>query len=261
MDEEIQALNDTSEVNTLDDSPTPEQTTEEVSEPTDEAAAESKSEEAETEDNPKKGYQSRIRELNQRAKQAEQKAKSLADKLAELTGSVDSGGYQPQYTPQQQLSEPIVQPGEEIDALELDRRIRVREQSILQQADARAELRQKQTEALNRINSEAQKALAKYPELDPESDSFNKDLSDSITEAAEGYIRSNPYTASVEKYVDRLMKPFKGAVVKQVGEATENIAKQVSEAALRPTSIRKKEKTAQEKSIAELEAELGIVQA
>jgi hypothetical protein len=55
------------------------------------------------------------------------------------------------------------------------------------------------------------------------------------------------------------MKPYKAAITREVGQATENIAKQVSETALRPTSVRKPEKAAGDKTLAELEQELGIV--
>lgn len=156
--------------------------------------------------------------------------------------------------------EPIVADGEEIDVAELNRRIATRDQRILQQASANANLMQKQSEAINRINSEASEMIRAYPELDPDHESFNKELSDTIAEAVEAHVRANPYTASVKQFTARLMKPYQGAVTKEVGKATENIARQVSQAALRPTSVRNTEKTASEKSIAELEQELGIVQ-
>lgn len=200
----------------------------------------------ETGDDSKKGYSSRIRELNAAKKAAEDRANSLESKLAELTAPAQV------YQQPTDFNEPIVKPGEEIDAQEFERR-------VLQRADAKAELRFRQAEAINRINSEAQAVITLYPELDPDSDSFNAELSDTIAEATEAYVKSNPYNASVKQFVNKMMKPYKGAVSKEVGKATENIAKQVSQAALRPNSIKQPEKTANEKSIAELEAELGVV--
>jgi hypothetical protein len=158
------------------------------------------------------------------------------------------------------VDEPLIRPGEEIDGTELDKRLREREAKMLQRADALVTLRNKQSDAVNRINTEAQEVVRAYPELDPESDSFNPELSESVTEAVEAYAKADPYNASVKTFVAKLMKPYKSAVAKEVGQASENIAKQVSEAALRPTSIRTPEKTAAEKSIAELEQELGVVQ-
>jgi hypothetical protein len=209
----------------------------------------------ETEEAPKKSYSHRIGELVKERDQAKEEAKSLSDKLAELNGSVEPQQYVPQ------TYEPIVAPGEEIDATELDKRLQAREQRIIQNADALVQLRGKQQEAVSRIGNEAQDVVRKYSKLDPKSEDFDRELSDTITEATEAYVSKNPYTASVSKFVDRLMKPYQGSVDKEVGKATETIAKQVSEAALRPTSIRKPEKTANEKSIEELEQELGIIQA
>lgn len=202
----------------------------------------------ETGDESKRSAKNRIRELDSRAKRAEERAKSLEDRLAELTGRVDQPEYTPAYNPQQ----PIVAPGEEIDAQEF-------EQRVVQRTRAEIDLKLKQQEAINRINSESGATIRKYPELDPDSESFNKDLSDSIVEAAEAYVKANPYSASVSKFVDKLMKPYKRAIDKEVGQANENIAKQVSQAALRPTpSVKSGEKANSEKSIADLEKELGV---
>lgn len=211
----------------------------------------------ETEESRKKGASQRIRELNSRAKEAEAKAQSLAEKLQMLTGQPVDNGTQSIST----TDEPIIRPGEEIDGTQLDERLRAREAKIMQRADALVSLRNKQSDAVNRINSEADQAVRKFPELDPESSSFNKDLSETVTEAVEAYVKADPYNASPLKFVAKMMKPYQAAVAKEVGQATENIAKQVSESALRPTSIRKAEKSTGEKSIAELESELGIIQA
>jgi len=230
----------------------PKETLEPTGEVTPEAAA------TETEESKKKGYSQRVRELNTRAKEAEAKAQSLAEKLQMLTGQSPEVGNQPTQT----VDEPIIRPGEEIDGTELDTRLRSREAKILQRADALVTLRNKQNDAVNRINSEASQVVSVYPELNPDDgEHFNKELSETVTEAVEAYVKADPYNASVKKFVARLMKPYQMAVAKEVGQATENIAKQVSETALRPTSIRKAEKSASEKSIAELESELGIVQA
>lgn len=261
-EEDNKALNaEAEQINSRNSTPELEPKTTEEVEPAEAAVAtETEAETTDTAGEPaKKGYQARVQELNQRAKDAEEKAKSLEQKLAELTQP--NGLPEPLNVPQYDPQAPVVQPGEEIDIAELNKRISEREVKMLQQANANATLMQKQSEAINRINAEANEVIRTYPELDPDSDNFNKELSDSITEATEAYVKSSPYSASVKGFVAKLMKPYQGAVNREVGKATENIAKQVSEAAIRPTSIRKEEKTAAEKSIAELEQELGIVQA
>lgn len=259
-----EALNQEAEIeNSSDATPVSEETTEEVQEVPEQAEsteeAQPEAESTETEDSSKKGYNNRVRELVAEKKAAEAEAKSLKQKMAELTGSDEPGAgqFQQQQTPP---DEPLIKPGEEIDAVELDRRLRQREQRLLQMAESRAELKTRQYEAINRINSEANEVMQQFPELNPDSDNYNRELSDTVTEAAEAYVKANPYSASVKEFVGRLMKPYQGAVTKEVGKATETIAKQVSQAALKPTSIQPKEKSAQEKSIAELEEELGIVQ-
>lgn len=246
MDEEIKAAEEaveasnaqeTGEVNTEENSQAPQQTPEET---TKEA-----SKEVETEGEPKKGAQARIKELAKERDEYKGKAQSLAEKLAEVTGSVEPQGNQP-YMPQ-------YQPDEEVSPERL-------QQDVLKTADAMVQLRIKQNDAINRINNESMDAVRSYPQLDPESEQFDPELSETITEAVEAHVKMNPYSASVKSFVNKLMKPYQRAVDKEVGQATERIAKQVSETALRPTSVRKAEKNATEKSIAELEQELGVVQ-
>lgn len=259
IDDQDMALNEqVGQQTDLDTTPVAEpETVGEVVESEVEPTGDNQSETTETTRESKKGFENRVRELNRRAVTAEERARSLESKIAELTRPVSLPGNQfSGFNPQ----EPIVAPGEEIDVNELNRRIAERDHRLLQTADARAELRQRQMEATNRITSETSEVLRIFPELDPDSDEFNAELSETITEAVEARVRANPYSASVKQFVAKLMKPYKGAVDKEVGKATENLAKQVSQAALRPNSVRKQEKTAEEKSIAELEAELGVVQ-
>lgn len=237
------------------ESPTTEEPTEEAEEQVEESTEESISDEAETGQG--KGANQRIRELNQRAKAAEERAKSLEERVTELTGSDESRGFE-NYNPQQP-NRPIVQPGEELTAEELNRRIEEREQRLLQLAEARGELRNRQSQAITRHQAESGEVMKAYSQLDPNSDDFDPELSEAVTEAVEAQLKANPYSASVKKIVEKQMKPYLRAVANEVDKERENIAKQVSQSALRPTSVRKSEKTAKDKTLAELEAELGIV--
>ncbi len=245
MEEEQEALNETSDVNTQEATPAYEETTEE------DVQAES-TEEAQTEETvgeSRKGAQSRIRQLNSEKRAVEEEVRTLKEKLEELTKPV---GFNPMQTDNQIPQDSYYNDDGTIDPVQY-------EAQIVKKINAQNELRFRQQEAINRINSEAIESMNKYPELNDKSEDFNKDLSDSITEAVEAHVRANPYSASVAKFVDKLMKPYTRAIDREVGQATENIAKQVSQAALRPTSTRQQEKPASEKSIAELEAELGMV--
>lgn len=208
----------------------------------------------------KKGAEARIRKLSSRAKKAEGKSKSLADKLEVITSQFGNqatpSGTQP--TPPPAVG-PIVQPGEEIDANEFEKRMTERDQRLLQQAQNIATFQSKVDKVVNNINKEAREVLTDYPELDPKSETFDKDLSDAVTEATEAQVKSNP-TASVKKLVNKLMKPYKRAVTQEVGKAKENLAKQVSKSALRPTPTPKGvEKSFGDLSEEEMEKHLGTI--
>lgn len=228
--------------------------TEDAEAPTEEPTGDAVEEpQAEPEDKPKKGASQRIRELasgkkaaEQRATFAEDRASSLEAKLAELTGPV---GPQEQTAPQY----PHVEPGQELTPEQY-------QQDVTRTANSLVDIKLRQFTAVNRINTEAKEVMGKYPELNPDNDAFNKDLSDSITEATVAYCRANPYSASPKQFVEKLMKPYIRSVTTAVGKESENLAKQVSQSALRPTAISKGEKPFGEKSIAEMEQELGIVQ-
>lgn len=230
---------------TPDAASTSNETPEEVQVPETEVATEAEDTQIDTGES-KKGAEQRIRELNSQKKAAEARAQSLSERLAELTNPVGTGVQNAPYVPQ-------VQDGQEISAEQY-------QSDITRTADALVEMKIKQNNAINRINNESSEVIRKYPQLDPDSSEFNPKLSNAITKATEAQVRANPYSASVKDIVDEMMEPYLGSINKEVGKVTENIARQVSETALRPTSIRKGEKTAAEKSIAELEAELGIVQ-
>lgn len=252
-DEDLMALNEQGGADTTPDTtPVAEtETTEEVQEIQD-----SQTETTETSEGGKKGYSSRVQELANKAKAEKERADSLAQKLAELTGSVEPS-YQPQ-VPQQALP-PLVQEGEELTAQELNQRISERDQRLLQMAAAQTQLLTQQSRVVDKINKEARQSVKKYSQLNPESDSFNPKLSSAITKAVEAHVRANP-TASVVKFVDELMEPYTESVQREVTDQAETVVKQAAQAALRPTNIKQTEKTAKDKSIAELEAELGIVQ-
>ena len=252
-----QALKKGEEENILDAAlASEEKATEEVIEPEKETEptgeVETEGKETETGESSKKGYSQRVRELNTKAKEAEARAQeaetqaqSMAERLAELTGSVEPSAYGP--------TQPQVEPGSEVTQEQYG-------QDVLRVADSLVTLRMKQRDALDNINNEANDAIRAHPQLDPESDTFDRELSDTVTEAVEAYVKADPYNASVKNFVEKLMKPYNRAVAKEVGKVTENIAKQVSETALRPTQVATSEKEFGELSIKQMEEKLGVVQ-
>lgn len=258
---EEDSAQDTGEQTPSQESPTEEETAEDTEDVEEESTDESDGDTEETVRSSGKGYQSRVKQLvreRNEARQQAEEAKSLAQRFGKISGQGEANPQPPQYT-QQADNDPIVRQGEEITAEELDRRIRERESRLLQTAEARSELKMRQNEAVSRINDEVRQVTTEYGQLNPESDNFDAELSDAITEAVEAQVRQSPYSSSVKKIVDRLMKPYQKGVSKELGKARENMAKQVSQAALRPSNVRNKEKDTSEKTIEELEADLGTV--
>lgn len=214
-------------------------------------AVEVKGEESKEEVPAKKGAEARIRELNARAKEAEEKAETATEKAQSLAEQLESftKGNIPQ-VPQAPYQSQVA-PGAEISPEEY-------QADVTRTADALVQLRFNQYKIIENINSEAGRAIKEHPELDPDSEQFDKELNDSVTEATLAYVRSNP-TGSVRKFVDKLMKPYKRSLTKEVAKEAEAITKQVSQTALRPTPSTKGEKSLKDKTIKELEDELGFV--
>jgi hypothetical protein len=181
----------------------------------------------------RKTASSRIRELVAEKKEAEAKAESLAEQVRNFTAP------QPQYYPP---SDPAA--------------TEVTVDEVLRRSDALTQIRLAQQENLHRVNNEAIDAIKAYPELDPDSESFDKDLSESISQATLAKIQVEP-TASVRKFVDSMMKPYRRSLDKQASGQAETITRQVSQQAMRPTQVSEQEKPFAELSIEEMEDKLG----
>jgi len=247
MVDEQKAENVDVEPNNVTESPPVEPIAPEVKEETVQPEkTEQSTEEPITEGEPKKvsGATKRIQGLVADKKKLEADNKSLAEQLRELTS-----GYQPQVesTPQSQI-----QPDKEVSVEDY-------RTDVVKTADALVQIRMNQQKIVDNINKEATEAIKFYPELDPDNkETFDRELSNTVAEATLAYVRSNP-TASVKKFVDKLMKPYKKSLEQRVGDDTEKVAKQVTEAALRPTNVKVKEKAFDELTLKEMEDKLGVV--
>lgn len=247
MDDQDKALNDEVEAETTEDTtPVSEETT------TDDSTSEDESQ--------KKGFSARVRELNAEKKAAEEKAaraeaqaNSLAETVAALTGGVPQGGQVPFNNAP---LKPLIEPGEEVTAEELNRRQEEREQALLDRASRMNDLNTQRIVAMDRVNREAKELTRKYEELNPNSDDFDPELSDTVTEAALAYVRANP-TKSLEEFVDKQMKVHKRAVTKEAKAEQAEIAKQSSQAGSRPSTTKPADKKFEDLSIEEMEAKLG----
>jgi hypothetical protein len=224
-----------------DDIPEPKEDAQEV----EEVGEESESPE-EGDEQSKKGAQARIRELNSKYKEEKTRAERLDEQIAKLTGQNQSPQFQEDLLQQREQYE-----SGEITAEEL-------EQRILAKAQRLTEFAMERDKHVRRVNEEAVQVMQLHPELDPDSEAFDQDLSDSITQAGLAYVQQNP-TASLKDYVNKLMKPYKRSVTNRVGEIADTVTRQAAEKALRPASTPKGDKRIEDMSEKELEDKLGIV--
>jgi len=259
-----QVLNEVAEPETVQtESPTVEENDTEVQEE-ESVATETETEETveqptkEDDQPPKKGAESRIRELNSQVKQERAEKESLARKIQELTGSVEPQGFVPNnngYNP----NTPLVAPGEEVTQEELQARVAKRDQWLLQQADNMARFREAQRDTYNRINNESIETEKAYPQLNPDSEQYDEELSNSIAEASLSFVKTNP-TGSLKKFVDGLMKPYQRSLDKSVASQQTEIAKQASQSAMRPNQVPSNtEKKVEDMDLREIEKKLGFV--
>jgi len=240
MQDEDTALNEPAEAETAEaTTPVAEEQTAEVDSTTPEES--------------KKGYSARVQELANQKKAAEAEAESLRAKLAELTSQV---GNQ-EFTPNQAPLEPLVKPGEEVTIEELNKRQAEREAELLKRVSHISNLQAQQALAIERINREARDLTRKYAELDPQSEHFDKELSDVVTEAGLAYVRANP-TKSLEEFVDKQMKLHKRAATREARAEEAEVAKQQGQSAIRPSTAKPVEKKFEDLTLAEMEAQLGF---
>lgn len=192
-----------------------------------------------------KPVEKRIHKLVDERNREREEKESLARQVEELTAQLS--GQPQEFTP----NYPAIEPGAEVtqDQYKAD---------VVRTAQSIAQMEVNKERIVNNINKEAQESMTDHPELNPKSEVFDKELSDTITESVRAQIQVNP-TASVKKLVNNLMKPYRRSVEKKVAETTEAVVKQVSESALRPSQVKGQEKPFEELSIKEMENKIGVV--
>lgn len=250
--EEQEALKDGEVVEAPVESPatepeTPVELTETIEEPTSPDEGETIETEEEAGTIKKKSAQSRIQQLNAELKKERERNRSLEETVHSVHKENEENPFSPENNPLPEISEPN-QNGE------ITREQYVQDvQKNAQRAVQMVLLKQNQAQ-------EARKAMEMYPQLDPNSDQFDQDISDAITETVDAQSRLNP-RISVLATVNKLMKPYKKAAENAVSGHQRDIAHQVATAGIRPTqnAIPPKTKTPDEMTEAELEAKLGKV--
>lgn len=232
MEDNQEALNTEAEETATQESPTEEQTTGDETPVSTQAPVV-----------PKKGAQSRIRELSG-------EVRSLKDRIAELTSPAGLDNSQLPYLPQNQ---PISNAEDgSIDPTEFKRQ-------VLHEANQMIDFRTRQVATIERINRETAEVVSKFSELDPESEHFDKDLSEAIYDAVEAKVKADP-TASVKDFVTKQMRIFKREAQREEAQTAAQITKQAAQSAIRPTQNKPVDTRFEDLSIEEMRQKLGYAQ-
>lgn len=192
----------------------------------------------EMEDKKVSGAEKRIHKLVDERDREKERADSLAQRLADLTsgGTVSPEVQQPTFSESQGGERELT-----IDDLRTIARIEVEKERTI-----------------NRINREADQVIRDNPILDPDSDTFDPDVSEAVTSAVFLEIQADP-SKSVKDLTKKYMKPYAKAAENAVSKEKATIAQQANETALRPNSVKPTDQKFHEKTIQEMEAELGLV--
>lgn len=237
MDEEQKTVNESDDENIVSDSSSDAQNLSEVESSETQSEKTGKSVEGVEADGKLTGAEKRIHKLVDKVKEKDSVIEDLTSKLAELqSGDVPQGEY-PQYSSNNQDGERELT----IDDL---------------RTIARLEVDKERT--VNRINAEAREVIRFYPELDQKNDAFDPDINDAVTSAVWLEIQRDP-SKSVTELTEKYMKPYVQVAERAIGKEKTNLAKQVSDGALRPVNIKSVDKKAEDMTIAELESTLEMV--
>ena len=121
--------------------------------------------------------------------------------------------------------------------------------------------------AFKEFESENETVLNQYPELNPESDSFDEELASTLADAYwEDYVVKDQNgnfvgtKRSLKEFTEKMIKPYRNAINRGAAQTTEALNQQASESPVTPESSKSSEpKPFESLSIEEMEAKLGIV--
>lgn len=250
MDEEQQAVNENlvADTEVVESPPTEQKTvqpTEEAKVEPAENANETKVTEVKEEGQKvtEKPVERRIHKLVEERNRERDEKESLAKQVEDLTTQLSGGQAITQY-------QPTIEPGAEVTQDQY-------KEDVVRTAQSIAQLEVAKERLIEKINKEALESMSENPELNPQHELFDKELSDTITDSVRAQIQINP-NASVKTFVSRLMKPYRRSVEKKVAENQETIVRQASETAMRPSQVKTVEKSFSEFSEEEMEERLGV---
>lgn len=258
MPDELKAENEQVEsVSTPEEAPTTETNTPGTSVEPDEPTGDVPEEKSEETDSPepekasKKSAQGRIKQLNNELKEERKKRSAIEEQIESIMKENETNPFSPLNAPSPNQGR-LAQPNEKGEITYEDYQRDVRDNA---KAAVQAVLSQQQ------LKQEALDVVRENPELDPNSDSFDPELSEAITEAvaAKHRLSSN---FSVKETVNKLLKPYKRAAEKAIDSQKRDLVSQVASGGIRPGSSPSPEadkKGFDDLSLEEMEAKLGKV--
>lgn len=247
MPDEVMAENIEVESPTPEETPTPE--TETPVEPS--VEVESTTEDAEPEKVAKKSAQGRIQQLNSKLKEEQRKRSALEERVNSIVQENEENPFSPVNMP---LNDPrsgrLAQPNQNGEITYEDYQRDVQQSA---KATVKAVLDQQ------KLKQEALEVVKEYPQLDPNSNQFDEDLSDAVTEAVEAKHRFSR-DLSIKSTVDKLMKPYRKAAEQAVDSERINVVKDMASSGIRPSSNPTPvSKEPDNETLEQMEARLGKV--
>jgi hypothetical protein len=215
-------------------------------------------EKAPKEDKPAKGKKakepmvpkSRLDKVLARARKAEQelqafKSNSEDDDDIDVDDEVEEYDFDAKELEYQEL----ILDGESEKAVQLRREIRAEERKLIQRETSRETKAESQTNLVKaKLMEVAADIESEYPQLDPNSDSFDKELTAEVVDLRDGFISSGKYTAirALSKAVEMVVRANGLLSVSEEAEAakdslkkrkTKSLKEKVADANKQPTHI------------------------
>lgn len=199
-----------------------------------------------------------------RDRSAQGRIRELINKNKELQGQLTQDQQQrlnqqlQDATPQQaQRFSDMLAGRNDITPAELDRVAEdffaAKEKEILQKAVSAVDLRTQQYQRQQQLESDLSYVEKNYDELNPDSDNYDPDLSEGI---AKMYLQTGG-TQSLRDFTQQIMTMRNKGIERGRANDQRTLSKQADEASVTPSAKAKPEKTADEKSLAELRKEIG----
>jgi hypothetical protein len=188
---------------------------------------EATTEDAEPEQVAKKSAQGRIQQLNSKLKEEQRKRSALEERVNSIVRENEENPFSPVNMPMNDPSSGrLAQPNANGEITYEDYQRDVQQNA---KATVKAVLAQQQ------LKQEALEVVRLYPQLDPNSDQYDEDLSDAITEAVEAKHRFSS-NLSIKSTVDKLMKPYRKAAESAVDSERRNVVRDIASGGIRPSS-------------------------